>query len=416
MILILFLLTTELLLYISYQIDNNEHFIKYLMTKNSHDPKGRYIEMINLGELKEDARQAEIVEIFQHLHQILSIKNKKKEKNFFSKIFSAGKEDVDIEGLYIYGDVGRGKSMLMDLFYDLAPGQKRRVHFHAFMLEIHQEIHEWRYMKPQDRINKVGTDIDDPIQPLAASIAEKSPLLCFDEFQVTDVTDAMILGRLFEALFARGVLLVLTSNRIPDDLYKDGLNRGLFLPTIELIKNKLEVVELNGPMDYRLERMKGMEVYHFPLGEKATKELSNAFWRLTDHEVDDRTEVGPDTIEVQGRVLTVPVASRGVAVVSFKKMCGAALGSADYLALAWKYHTIIMVGIPILGPENRNEAKRFVTFIDALYENNVKFLCCAEVAPNELYAEGHGHFEFQRTVSRLMEMQSKEYLAKGHAI
>ena len=151
------------------------------------------------------------------------------------------------------------------------------------------------------------------------SIAEKSPLLCFDEFQVTDVTDAIILGRLFEALFARGVLLVLTSNRIPDDLYKDGLNRGLFLPTIELIKNKLEVVELNGPMDYRLERMKGMEVYHFPLGEKATKELSNAFWRLTDHEVDDRTEVGPDTIEVQGRVLTVPVASRGVAVVSFKK-------------------------------------------------------------------------------------------------
>lgn len=416
MILNLFLLIIKLLLYIGYQNDNNEHFIKFLMTKISHDPVGRYNEMINLGELKEDARQAEIVEKFQNLYQILSTKNNTKEKNFFSKLFSTDEQKKDVKGLYIYGDVGRGKSMLMDLFYELAPGQRRRVHFHAFMLEIHQEIHEWRYMSSQDRINKFGTDIDDPIQPLAASIAEKSPLLCFDEFQVTDITDAMILGRLFEALFSRGVLLVLTSNRIPDDLYKDGLNRGLFLPTIDLIKNKMEIAELNGPMDYRLERMKGMEVYHFPLGEKATKELSESFWRLTDHDVDDRTEVGPDTIEVQGRVLTIPVASRGVAVVSFKKMCGAALGSADYLAMAWKYHTIIMVGIPTLGPENRNEAKRFVTFIDALYENNVKFLCCAEVAPNDLYAEGYGHFEFQRTVSRLMEMQSKEYLAKGHAI
>jgi cell division protein ZapE len=284
------------------------------------------------------------------------------------------------------------------------------------MLEIHQEIHEWRYMNSKDRKKNFGTDADDPIPPLAASIAANSPLLCFDEFQVTDVTDAMILGRLFEALFERGVLLVLTSNRIPDDLYKDGLNRALFLPTIELIKNKMDVTELNGPTDYRLERMKGMEVYHFPLGEKATNELSDAFWRLTDHEVDDRTEVGPDTVEVQGRTLKIPFSFRGVAVVSFKKMCGAALGSADYLALAWKYHTIIMVGIPTLGPENRNEAKRFVTFIDALYENNVKFLCCAEVAPQDLYAEGHDQFEFQRTVSRLMEMQSKEYLAKGHAI
>ena len=162
--------------------------------------------------------------------------------------------------------------------------------------------------------------------------------------------------------------------------------------------------------------MKGMEVYHHPLGDIATKALSNSFWRLTDHEVGDRSEVGSDNIEVQGRVLHIPLSSRGVAVVSFKKMCAAALGSADYLALAWKYHTLIMVGIPELGPENRNEAKRFVTFIDALYENNVKFLCCAEVSPEKLYAEGHGHFEFQRTVSRLMEMQSKEYLAKGHAV
>lgn len=386
------------------------------MTKISTDPKGQYLEMIELGELKEDARQAEIVEKFQQLYVFLYSKKDRKKKNFISRLFFSEDEVEASKGLYVYGDVGRGKSMLMDLFYDLAPGQKRRVHFHAFMLEIHQKMHEWRYMNSQDRIKKFGTNEDDPIAPIAAKIAEKSPLLCFDEFQVTDVTDAMILGRLFEALFERGVLLVLTSNRIPDDLYKDGLNRRLFLPTIEMIKNKMDVTALNGPTDYRLERMKGMEVYHYPLGEEATQELSKSFWRLTDHEVDDRTEVGPDTIEVQGRNLYVPVASRGVAVVSFKKICGAALGSADYLALAWKYHTIIMVGIPILGPENRNEAKRFVTFIDALYENNVKFLCCAAAAPENLYAEGHGHFEFQRTVSRLMEMQSKEYLAKGHAI
>ena len=219
-----------------------------------------------------------------------------------------------------------------------------------------------------------------------------------------------------QTLHHKGVVLVLTSNRNPDDLYKDGLNRGLFLPTIELIKNNLTIKALDGPMDYRMERMKGVAVYHHPLGAEATKVLSDAFWRLTDHEVDDRSEVYSDDIEVQGRIVHIPVVSRGVAVVSFKKICGASLGAADYLAIAWKYHTVIMVGIPKLGPENRNEAKRFVTLIDALYENNVKFLCCAAVAPEDLYEQGHGHFEFQRTVSRLMEMQSREYLAKGHAV
>tara|TARA_R110002096_G_scaffold257381_1_gene450999 strand:- start:359185 stop:360348 length:1164 start_codon:yes stop_codon:yes gene_type:complete len=387
------------------------------MIKTSSDPFGRYQEMIERGELEKDAIQAKIVDKLQSLYQALSLGDPAEGSGFFGKIFSKSKNETPAKGLYIYGDVGRGKSMLMDLFFDLAPiDGKRRVHFHAFMLEIHKEIHEWRYMDVADRMKNFSTADDDPIPPLASKISQSSHLLCFDEFQVTDVTDAMILGRLFGALWERGVILVMTSNRVPDDLYRDGLNRGLFLPTIEMIKEKLDIEALDGPIDYRLERMKGMEVYHHPLGDVATKALSNSFWRLTDHEVDDRTEVGPDDIEVQGRILHIPVASRGVAVVSFKKMCGAALGSADYLALAWKYHTVIMVGIPKLGPENRNEAKRFVTFIDALYENNVKFLCCAAVPPEKLYAEGHGHFEFQRTVSRLMEMQSKEYLAKGHAI
>jgi len=373
--------------------------------------------MVENGQLKEDENQACVVDKFQHL--FLSLKNYTVPQNkfFLNRFFFKQTYKENPKGLYIYGSVGRGKSMLMDLFYDLAPIlEKRRVHFHAFMIEIHKEIHAWRYMDRESRIEKFGTALDDPIPPLAENIAKESKLLCFDEFQVTDVTDAMILGRLFKALLNLDVILVLTSNRIPDDLYKNGLNRELFLPTIKMIKEELDVVALEGPTDYRLERMRGMDVYHYPLGEKATKALSEAFWRLTDHEVDDRTEVGPDDIEVQGRILHIPVASRGVAVVSFKKICGAALGSADYLAMAWKYHTIIMVGIPKLGPENRNEAKRFTTFIDAIYENNVKFLCCAEVAPEDLYEVGHGHFEFQRTVSRLMEMQSKEYLAKGHAV
>jgi cell division protein ZapE len=387
------------------------------MNKTSDEPIFRYRKMIECGDLKADAIQAEIVDKLQNLFQSLTLKAEQTNESVFSKFFGTKQKRHSLRGLYIYGDVGRGKSMLMDLFYDVAPlKEKRRVHFHAFMLEIHKEMHNWRYMDATARIEKFGTAEDDPIAPLAAKISKESSLLCFDEFQVTDVTDAMILGRLFTALIDHGVILVLTSNRIPDDLYKDGLNRGLFLPTIEMIKRELDVVALDGPTDYRMERMKGMSVYYHPIGEAATNALSGAFWRLTDHEVDDRSQVQPEDIEVQGRLLHVPVTSRGVAVVSFKKMCGAALGSADYLALAWKYHTIIMVGIPELGPENRNEAKRFVIFIDALYENNVKFLCSAAVAPENLYAEGHGHFEFQRTVSRLMEMQSKEYLAKGHAI
>lgn len=307
--------------------------------------------------------------------------------------------------------------MLMDLFFSHAPvALKRRVHFHSFMLEIHSFLHQWRYMEAGSRIALLGTDEDDPVPPLAKKISHESLLLCFDEFQVTDVTDAMLLGRLFTELFDRGVVMVLTSNRIPDDLYKDGLNHRLFLPAIELLKERLQVVALDGKLDYRLERMKGVKTYHFPLNDKSTILLSRAFWQLTDHEVDDRSEVGSEVITAQGRELTIPVASRGVAVVSFKKICGAALGAADYLAIALRYHTVIMVGIPKMGIEKRNEAKRFVILIDALYENNVKFLCCAEVSAEKLYEEGHGHFEFQRTVSRLMEMQSQEYLSKGHAV
>ncbi len=375
--------------------------------------------MLKDGELRPDSHQKKIVEMLQKLHDNLIGYEEKVTKNngFLRRIFAKKNREIFPKGLYVHGDVGRGKSMIMDLFFDVAPIRSgRRVHFHAFMLEIHQAMHDWRYMDGPARLALHGTDMDDPIPPLARKIAKESLLLCFDEFQVSDVTDAMILGRLFSSLFDLGVVMVLTSNRPPDDLYSGGLNRALFLPSIDLIKEKLDVVSLSGPTDYRMERMKGVKTYYHPLGSAATKALSKAFWRLTDHEVADRSKVGPQELQVQGRTVHVPVADKGVAVFSFKKLCGAALGAADFLAIAWQYHTVIMVGIPRLGAEHRNEAKRFVTFIDVLYENNVKFLCCAEVPPHDLYPQGHGHFEFQRTVSRLMEMQSRQYLAKGHAV
>lgn len=375
--------------------------------------------MLAAGELRPDDHQKQIIEKLQSLHNdLIGYAEKISNKNgFWNRLFGgAGKGDFP-KGLYVHGDVGRGKSMIMDLFFAAAPiASKRRVHFHAFMLEIHRAMHDWRYMEPAARKKQYGTDADDPIPPLADKIARESLLLCFDEFQVSDVTDAMILGRLFTNLFARGVVMILTSNRAPDDLYMGGLNRELFLPAIEMIREKLDVSSLSGPIDYRMERMKGLQVYYHPLGDVATQALSKAFWKLTDHEVADRSKVGPEELSVQGRTIHVPVADKGVAVFSFKKLCGAALGAADYLEIAWHYHTVIMVGIPLLGPDKRNEAKRFVTFIDVLYENNVKFLCCAEVAPEDLYQVGHGQFEFQRTVSRLIEMQSREYLARGHAV
>lgn len=383
------------------------------------DPLSQYTNMLTAGELKPDGHQQQIVDKLQNLHMTLMGYEDRvaAKKSFVGKMFGGRKAPAVPKGIYVHGDVGRGKSMIMDLFFESAPvTAKRRVHFHAFMLEIHKAIHEWRYMASKERIALHGTDADDPIPPLSAKIAKSSLLLCFDEFQVSDVTDAMILGRLFTNLIARGVVMVLTSNRPPNDLYIGGLNRELFLPSIELITEKLEITSLNGPIDYRLARMKGVQVYYHPLGDVATKALSKAFWKLTDHEVADRSKVGPEELEVQGRKIHVPVADKGVAVFSFKKLCGAALGAADYLEIAWHYHTVIMVGVPRLGPENRNEAKRFVTFIDVLYENNVKFLCCAEVLPEDLYEEGHGKFEFQRTVSRLLEMQSQDYLAKGHAV
>nr|WP_243846911.1 cell division protein ZapE [Sphingomonas japonica] len=316
-----------------------------------------------------------------------------------------GKAPDPPRGIYLWGGVGRGKSMLMDLFFDqLRIGRKRRVHFHAFMLEVHARLHE-------ERRKESG----DPIAPVAAAMVGETRLLAFDEMIVTNSADAMIVSRLFTAMLDHGLTLVATSNRPPADLYKDGLNREHFLPFIDLIEQRTDVVALNGPTDYRMDRLGRIDTWLVPNGPEATAALSAAFFRLTDYPVEDRAHVPVCEMDVGGgRMLHVPKCLKGVAVFSFRRLCGEARGAPDYLAIARRFHTVILVGIPRLGPENRNEAARFVTLIDTLYEHKVKLLAAADAAPEQLYTRGDGSFEFERTVSRLNEMRSEAYLALGH--
>jgi cell division protein ZapE len=303
-------------------------------------------------------------------------------------------------GLYIWGDVGRGKSMLMDLFFENAPvAPKLRIHFNEFMVDTHARIHEER--------QKAGAT--DPIAPVAREIAERATLLCFDEFQVTDIADAMILGRLFEQLFERGVVIVATSNTPPDRLYEGGLNRQLFLPFIAEIQARLDVLELNGAVDYRMQRMSGLDVYMRPLGPKADAAMDAAWLRLT-----DVPKGAPASLTVLGRKLVVPQAAKGVARFSFEDLCSRPLAGADYLAVAHAFHTVLIDHVPRLTADQRNEARRFALLIDTLYDEGVKLICSADAVPDELYASGDGTEAFRRTVSRLHEMQSAEYLQRGH--
>ncbi len=300
------------------------------------------------------------------------------------------------KGLYIHGGVGRGKSMLMDLFFaEVQIEAKRRVHFHAFMLDVQARLHALRQASGKG----------DPLVQLARALATETRLLCFDEFHVVNIADAMILGRLFESLFAEGVVVVATSNWPPDRLYEDGLNRARFLPFIDLLKERLEIVALDGPVDYRLERLRDLPVYHYPLGPEATAALDGIFKALA-----EGVEPAPAELEVGLRRLQVPMAAGGVARFGFADLCAQPLGAADYLAIARRYHSVVLDGVPLLTPDRRNEARRFMTLIDALYECRVMLFLSAAAPAAQLYPQGDGAFEFQRTASRLMEMQSRDWL------
>jgi cell division protein ZapE len=361
----------------------------------------RYAELLSAGELRADPDQKAAVAVLDRLSSRLS---EKPMRGILARL--TGKAAfVRPRGVYMWGGVGRGKSMLMDLAYcAIGAEPKRRVHFHEFMIEVHERLRA-------ERRKEAG----DPIAPVARAIAAEARLLAFDEMVINNSADAMILSRLFAQLLENGVTVVTTSNRPPRDLYLGGLNRELFLPFIDLIERELDVVPLNGPTDYRLERLGGYPTWYVPNGPEATAALSAAFFRLTDYPPEDRANVPAEEIELGGgRTLHVPKALKGVAVFSFKRLCGEARGAADYLAVARRFHSVIIVGIPRLGPENRNEAARFVTLIDALYEHKVKLLAAADAEPRELYVAGDGAFEFERTASRLSEMQSEAYLAAGH--
>ena len=366
----------------------------------------RYRELAASGRLEADSAQIALIEKLDALLARLAGYSPAKPPNALERLIGVKPVEAP-RGLYLHGPVGRGKTLLMDLFFEAAQVKaKRRVHFHAFMADVHARIHQWRTRRKAGEV--AG---EDPIAPVAANLAREASLLCFDEFSVRDIADAMILSRLFTALFATGVVVVTTSNVAPEDLYKDGLNRALFLPFIGLIKERLDVVELNARTDYRLEKLQRAPVYYTPLGPKADAALDAAFLTLTGHE---RGE--PAHIELLGRHLDVPQAIDGVARFDFDALCRRPLAAADYLKLAQRFHTLVLDHLPVITASERNEAKRFIILIDALYDMRVKLIASAAGEPERLYsgADGAEAFEFARTASRLFEMRSAEYLALPH--
>ncbi len=304
-------------------------------------------------------------------------------------------------GVYIHGPVGRGKSMLMDIFYDSIPLgiKKRRVHFHQFMIEVHDYIHSRRTEEG------ILEDMDAALPSLALVISNRSRVLCFDEFHVTDVADAMLLSRLFTAMFDQGISIVITTNWAPDYLYKGGLQRERFLPFIKLVKERMEIMAVESPIDYRARQLKEMSVYFFPLTVDSQRRADDLFRALTGGD-----ETGQDLLSVKGRTIEVPIACKGIARFSFSQLCERPLGAEDYLALAKRYHTIFLENIPVLGYDRRNEAKRLMTLVDVLYDHHRNLVITADDTPHKIYT-GHDHaFEFQRTISRLLEMQGDAYL------
>lgn len=369
--------------------------------------KDRYAALVETGQIERDAAQEAVIARLDGLAQALGERQLARKGSALGWMFGRKAKPEPLKGLYIWGSVGRGKTMLMDLFFEALPVRlKRRAHFHAFMSDVHERIHAWRQASRRGEVKGA-----DPVVPVAQALAQEATVLCFDEFAVTDIADAMLLGRLFEALFTEGVTIIATSNREPTELYKDGLNRSLFLPFIAMLQQKLDVLRLDARTDYRLEKLAGATVYLTPLGPETDLAMEAMFRRLT-----GGAPARPQEFSIKGRIVTVPAAAQGVARAGFADLCIKALGAADYLAIAQAYHTVFVEGVPVMGQDSRNECKRFITLIDVFYDTNVKVVISAEAEATALYrgTSGAEVFEFDRTVSRLMDMRSEEYLARPH--
>jgi len=367
----------------------------------------QYAAGVAAGKVERDPAQLALVDRLARLEAEIIEHRLARKSSSLGWLFARDKKQASLKGLYIYGEVGRGKTMLMDLFYEASPVQRRRrAHFHEFMIDVHERVHGVRQKM------KVGEFAgEDPIEIVAKDLAREAWLLCFDEFHVTDIADAMILGRLFTQLFARGVVMVATSNVAPVDLYKDGLNRALFVPFIQMLEEHMDIVRLGSRTDFRLEKLAGLPVWYVPADDAADVALDDA-WRRLARENDGAAQ----ELLLKGRAIHVPRAAMGVARFSFHDLCEQPLAAADYLRIAHEYHTVILDRVPVMTFDNRNAAKRFIILIDTLYDMNVKLIASAAAEPDALYRadEGYEAQEFQRTASRLIEMRSEEYLARPH--